>query len=546
MHGETRNRRAVVNSCWRWMTSAAAGLALLVTAAGVHAGAKEPGSDLATVKQPLDSTSVSPLEPASVSVDFGAEKGARLRTERLNTWDNGDPAPDLRADDVAFLNEQGLHSEIVRVGFAIDGLCDITTNTCDFSSIAGWLDDISDATDSLVVHLTPESIIEEDRPPSEAKPLLKLAIKELKQRYPKIDYIEATNEPDWGFHGAQIYAGQDPILQPDEVYAYYVPFYEAVNEVNDELTQSEHLKIGGPALTGMTETWMTAFLDGYAADPNPDKRLDFISYHGYGEFSDDFKEYHGYKSDPSEVSTQRARLDEWLNERHITEGTPIFVTETGIYPGPSFDDPDPSKTDYVRQAAGLASLHYWWADQSEIYPFNWVVRHATQGRKDQLVTHGSDGPLTDTFTPYGNMLLMQSRMKDTRVKATSDTLSEGQGVYAVASKDASGVSIMVWNYQHINNGRFRTTIDMSRLPAELSDGPVRETLYRIDQTTSNYWADPEQANLQQFEERIVTIPAGKTYVEIVDLEPNAIYLILLEPVDEPESADTTENGNSGS
>ena len=535
----------MVGSGRQWASGIAAAFVILAASAQVQAGAAsggaqepgskvtkaEPGSKLTMTEAAKKAVALSPLAPATVSVDFGATEGDLLHTERFNTWDNGDPAPDLRADDVAFLNEQGLHSEIVRIGFSVDNLCDVTTNACDFSSIADWVSDISESTDSLVVHLTPKHLIEENRPPAEAKPLLTLAIKELKERFPKIDYIEATNEPDWEFHGAQIYARKAPILQPDEVYPYYVPYYQAVNEVNQALPESERLKIGGPALTGMTESWMTAFLDGYAADQNPDKRLDFISYHGYGEFSDDFKEYHAYKPDPSQLRTQRARLDEWLNERGLTEGTPVFVTETGIYPGPSFDEKDPSKNDYLRQAAGLASMHYWWAEQAEIYPFNWVVRHATQGRKDQLITRSPDGPQTDTFSPYGNMMLMQSMMKDTKVKAASDSLSDGQGVYAVASRDASGVSVMVWNYQHINNGRFRTTIDMSSLPAELMDGPVRETLYRIDQTTSNYWADPEQANLQQVGERIVTIPADNTYVEIVDLAPNAIYLVLLEPVE---------------
>jgi len=515
---------------------------------GSNIESAEPGSEVEATDAAPQTTAKSAFQPASVSVDFSVPQGKLLRTERINTWDNGDPVPDLRADDVAFLNEQGLHADLVRVGFGFDGLCDVmdtgagchgegggdpmcdvTTNTCDFSSLAGWLGDISDATDALVVHLTPRGFIQQKRPPADTQALLTLTIRELKRQFPKINYIEALNEPDWVFHGAQIYRRKDPVLQPNEVYAYYVPFYRAVNEVNAELPQGQRIKVGGPAFTGMTESWMTAFLDGYAADENPEKRLDFISYHGYGEFSDDFKQYIPYKSDPSEVSTQRARLDEWLKERKLTAGLPALITETGIYPGPSFDEPDPSKNDYVRQAAGLASMHYWWAGQKEIYPFNWVVRHGSQGRKDQLITRTPDGPLADTFSPYGNMLVMQSRMKDNKVEATSDSLTEGQGVYAVASKDKSGASVMVWNYQHINNGRFRTTIDMSGLPSELGDGPVRQTLYRIDQTTSNYWTAPDKANLQQVGESIVT--PQDSHSETVDLEPNAIYLILLEPVD---------------
>jgi hypothetical protein len=225
----------------------------------------EPGSGLATTETAPEAAAISPIQPATVAVDFGAEEADFLRTERLNTWDNGDPAPHLRADDVAFLSEQGLHSEIVRMGFAVDELCDVTANACDFSSISDWVGDISESTDSLMVHLTPKHMIEENRPPADTKPLLTLAIKELKKHFPKIDYIEATNEPDWEFHGAQIYAGKEPKLQPDEVYAYYVPYYQAVNEVNEALPPSERIKIGGPALTGMTETWMTAFLDEYAA-----------------------------------------------------------------------------------------------------------------------------------------------------------------------------------------------------------------------------------------------------------------------------------------
>jgi hypothetical protein len=94
--------------------------------------------------------------------------------------------------------------------------------------------------------------------------------------------------------------------------------------------------------------------------------------------------------------------------------------------------------------------------------------------------------------------------------------------------DESGVSIMVWNYQHINSGRFRTTIDISRLPSELRDKSVRQRLYRIDQTTSNYWTDPEAANLQMISESVVE--PGESYSLSVDLTANALELIVLERV----------------
>lgn len=411
-------------------------------------------------------------------------------------------------------------------------MCDVEAQTCDFSGVE-WIDDASDLTESVVVHLTPSGVFSDDGDPADMLPLLTLAIRELKDRVPNVDYIEAFNEPEFGNHIAQARLGQEPRIQPEELYPWYVPFYKAVNAVNAELHPKARIKVGGPTLMSFDhEDWMPAFLDGYAADPNPDKRLDFVSWHGYGFFDkDDNYAFNFYKDDPTLVATQRARLDAMLKERHIAKHIPAFITETGIYPGPSFDEPDPSKNDWLRQAAGLASLHYWWAEQPRTMPFNWVVRHSGEGRKDQLITLRGEGDTspTDTFTPYGNMLSMRSKMKSTQVEAVSDSLDAGRGIYAVASKDKTGASIMVWNYQGINEERFRTTIDMSRLPSELRRCPVRQTMFRIDQNTSNYWADPEQANLEQVDEK--TIMPGRTYVETVDLDPNAVYLITMEPLE---------------
>jgi hypothetical protein len=173
--------------------------------------------------------------------------------------------------------------------------------------------------------------------------------------------------------------------------------------------------------------------------------------------------------------------------------------------------------------------------------FNWVLRHGSEYRKDQLVTlrpptgpnqsspSGVGEPLARTFTPYGNMLLMQSMMRDTRVSAESNApLVDGDnGVYALASTDRTGASIMTWNWQHVHDQSYQATIDMSGLPSNLRHGPVRQQLFRIDQSTSNYFADPATANLQRVGDEVVT--PGRTHSVTVDLDPNAIYLITLEP-----------------
>jgi hypothetical protein len=489
---------------------------------------------LAQVPQHADAQAVEPT-PATVSVDFGAEQGDLRRTERFNTWDNGDPRPALRAGDVAFLNAQGLHADLVRVGFGVNSsLCNVATQTCDFSPV-GWIDDVSNLTDALVVHMTPTGVFRPDGAsgdPAQALPLLTLAIRELKKRLPNVENIEAFNEPEFGNHINQARQGLPPRLLPDDLYRWYVPFYQAVNAVNAELAPAVPIKIGGPTLMSFDhEEWMPAFLDDYVADPNPDKRLDFVSWHGYGYFDKNNNyAFNFYKDNPSVLATQRARLDAMLQERGLSTQIPAFITETGIYPGPSFDEPNPSTNDWVRQAAGLASLHYWWSDQPNTFPFNWVVRHTSEGRKDQLITLRGPGEVTppDTFTPYGNMLKMQTMMKVTQVSATSDSLANGKGVYARASKDESGASVMVWNYQGIGTTTHRATVDLSNLPSNLSNQPVRMTLFRIDQTTSNYFNDPNDHVLRQVGAK--TILPTTSHTETLDLPPNGIYLALLAPL----------------
>jgi hypothetical protein len=111
----------------------------------------------------------------------------------------------------------------------------------------------------------------------------------------------------------------------------------------------------------------------------------------------------------------------------------------------------------------------------------------------------------------------------------SDTpLVDGDnGVYAMASIDRTGASVMVWNWQHVHDESYQATVDMSRLPSRLRHGPVRQQLFRVDQSTSNYFADPATANLQRVSEEVLS--PGRTHSMTVDLDPNAMYLILLEP-----------------
>ncbi len=476
---------------------------------------------------------------ASVAVDFNESRGDFLHPERYNNftrWNRWQPQRDA---DIRFLNEQGLHGEIYKVWVDAERIHDPKTDSYDYSGLDDYLADASLLSDELLMVMdTRVSVRDMGRSPADIKPIIKRIMTDLKSRFPQIRYVEAFNEPDHNLAKN---------VTPAGLYDYYKVYYQAVNEINRELQPKVPLELGGPGYMQYNETWMYAFLDRYAEDTSPDKKLDFLSWHAYGEFPEGTgdskgpRAFHFYKGNPSEIAGQRDLLNAALSSRGLDTEIPAFITETGIYPGPSFDHQDDPRPDYLIGAAGVPSLHYWYMEQPNTYPFNWVVRHSGEERKDQLISRARDGKHiavkggenvedlpTNIFTPYGNALKMMSLLKKERVAAQSDALVEGKGIYSIATQDEYGAAVMLWNYQHIGNQSYDVTINMNNLPRELQGKQVRQRIYRIDDKTSNYWADPDTANLQLVSESVVT--PGKTYNIPVTLTANALQLIVLEPV----------------
>jgi hypothetical protein len=496
---------------------------------------------------------IRPVMPANVAIDFGAEQGALLHTERYNNFHVSTTFSPQRPEDVEFLNANGLHGTMYRAWLnspnQTEPTCTGSSGACELSpSMKAYLADLENVSDAQIANLRLDAWIGQDT--ATAKAGMERMLLAVKQAAPEIQYIEAWNEPD----------APGSTITHAQVYEGYRALYQAVNSVNAALGGTPGyvpLKVGGPASYYFNTSLLNSFLDAYVADPDPNKRLDFISYHAYVNILPNGARQF-YKENPSWVKDYRNQLDAMLAARGLPTNMPAFVTETGIYPGPLCDMCD--STDYARQAAGMMSLQYWLGQQHDTYAFNWVARR--QGLKDQFVTQNAVGPHldntnprnptvlwqpletlpSDTLTPYGNVLLMQSMMEDVRVAATTDQLSDGVGVYAVAAKDPllPEASVMVWNYPGCSgtpgttscgSTSYDTTIDMTGLPNGLGDGPVTVTVYRVDQHTSNYWSDPlntdtSKAQLEQVDQRILQPVNGRVSYQ-ADLLPNTVYLVLL-------------------
>lgn len=454
-------------------------------------------------------------QTATITVDANTNQGTLYRMEAYNNVSGVNTGAATRDADYAFMNSQGLHSKILRV-WVSDGLYDATTDTYNYSNYYNYLNSVSSLMADEILMCIPGNVLIDSRAytPAQVKPVVKNIIKHFKNLYPKIKYIEALNEPD-------LYT--NTYITTANLYSYYKVFYEAVNEVNAELSPAVPLQVGGAAISSFKYggNWVSALLDGYRDDASANKKLDFISYHTYS-----------YKENPKETSTIRPIIEGWLASRGLSTTIPTLVTETGLFPGAATSGTE--EDDALVQAAGMASYVYWEIGSQYNFPFNWVMRHAAEVRKDQLVTRPNS--YSDRLTPYGNAMKMFSMLKATRISASTNTMdANGLGVYGLGTKDANGLSVLVWNYQHTATQDYFTNLVVNNLSSAFSSAGIRKKVYRVDQRTSNNYYNVSDCNLQLVDDTVIANPGATVNLSLGVMTENSLQLVVLEPASAPAS-----------
>jgi Glycosyl hydrolases family 39 len=410
---------------------------------------------------------------------------------------------------------RGLDVQVARIWALPRGYYDPRNHRYDFnfagtdgSSTYRYFDQASGYARRLMLNLgecAPEMMTLDD--PHDCRRVLRDGLAAYKKHYPSIQYVELFNEPDKTW---DVPDGHWKGLSVHDYYEWYRIGYSVVNEINRKLHPRIPLRIGGPAAASFDEDFLRGFLDRYARDPDPDKRLDFISYHQYK-----------HAADPAAVGTERLTVRKWLKERDLDLGTPVFVTEYGVFPGESRGRS--LREDLLTQAAAMQTLAYYYGNSGMDAEMHWVFRHPDNPRKSMFAP-GIDGRVH----PYFNLVRMQSMMKSQRVAVTSDNLSpSGLGVNATATADDSGVAVLATNYQWITGGASHVVSMGVDLPAGLAHRRLRLDRYLIDSTTSNDAHGPASAGLERVESR--PIDAGMTIRTTLRLEPNALSLVVLTP-----------------
>lgn len=451
--------------------------------------------------------------PATVTVDAAADLGELNNPARYHNQSG--PSQALSPADQKRIAE--LRPTIIRAWFKPDSYYDHINRQYNFdyrppgggTSFYEYADRLSALSNEIFANFDQcDQELMSVADPQRCREVLKEGIRHYKQRYPTLRYIELFNEPD------KIWRPRDfeqPAIGVEDYYAWYRIGYSIVNEVNRELRPQIPLEFGGPAAYTFNLEFLRRFLDLYQADPDPAKRLDFLSYHQYGR-----------RADPAEVRTEKEVVRGWLTDRGLRSTTPVFVTEYGVFPGtsggPRFED------DLLTQAAAMATLANYYVQGGIDMAMHWVFDHAENDRKSMLVDT-ADGKVY----PYYNMVAMQRRLKSRRIGAESDSLGRtGLGVNALASKDHTGIAILATNYQWTEGtSEYRVTVRVKNLPSRYVKRKVLVERYLVDATTSNYAHDPDRSDLQRVE-RYIAKP-DSTLSATFALGRNAMSLLVLTP-----------------
>ncbi|WP_321473893.1 hypothetical protein [uncultured Paludibaculum sp.] len=335
------------------------------------------------------------------------------------------------------------------------------------------------------------------------KEVVKTGLLRYKKMFANLRYLEVLNE---------YWIGEFGKLDDDQYYAFYRVGYEIVNEVNQELKPALPLLVGGPCVVGKPFRQedpdarpdqgnqgqrMYRFLDNYARDRNPAKKLDFISFHDYG-----------LKSNVAAIADYQSIIQGWLRKLALPEDLPLFETEIGVA------GPVPDAAENLRQATGVSSFFYYTRHNPNHYLFPWVLYH--NPIQLSLVQFAAGLKMA----PFGAAMKMWSMHKGNEVLCQRQDSGVG-GPLAVASMDGSSLVVQTWNY---SDKPVNVEIALRGLPARLSAG-TQLRQYLVDAEHSNCIGHAgTPCELQMVNQSSGTTPESLK----VKLEPHALALWKLE------------------
>lgn len=326
--------------------------------------------------------------------------------------------------------------------------------------------------------------------------------------------------------------------------------YLAVNEVNKTLPAGDRLQVAGLGVNNPSwgDRWnfIDSFLQRYASDRDPEKRLDFITWHTYA---------YSWRDYPSVPRGFNQKIRELLAKHRLPQDLPIIIDEMGLAEVTtieSLSDMNGALRKEAAMACYTAALDHWYREERGNFRAN-----SGAGWHFSLLTYG----MQNVLSPYAKGMVMRSRLPGGSVPSTATPRDErGYGLYSLAAKDDRKLYALVWAvspgifYNAIGPIHYPATeVFFKDLPPSWQSGTMKATIQSSEfdnpvvqpilsaekfQTTPlsrggdryNLEFSPEEVTqLNAIPSRVIPVsPQGNRLTVPLDVREHGMYLITVE------------------
>jgi len=324
--------------------------------------------------------------------------------------------------------------------------------------------------------------------------LLEDGLKHLRDKYPRLQYIEFWSEPDCEH------------LSQDTVDSLYRALTDAVQAVNASRAQGQlPFLVGGPTVCHLSWGMLPGFLSFVRANNLP---LNFVSYHVYGN------------SDP-DIATEAIEAQKNLSVAGLNPDLPQMVTEWGFTyhnDAPRYDNVDNMKAaTYVFRGWHSLLVH---GLENIVISMPFAETDYANFNRSVLIApklNAGDGNVNTTYNVYAMMNMQKSTM------IASSGLTGDPSLFPIATEDSSGVALML-----TNNFGSKVTVNMNNLPDTFRYRPFKYQEYVVDQTHSNFAYNRDNHGTLEIV-KSSTQTAASSFNMAIQMSQYSIVLIILTP-----------------
>lgn len=293
------------------------------------------------------------------------------------------------------------------------------------------------------------------------KTIFKAGLKHYKEKFTNIRYVEVCNEYELkGFMD-----GTD-----DQYYEFYKLAYEAVNEVNKELklTGKDRILVGGPVTTGNSLPRIDAFAKNFVNDGNPEKAMDFVS-------------WHEYTKPVAQTAHRESEIRAILQKYGLNEHLPMFISEHQ----PFHYREDSDERHFSNAATLVKSLYFTSLYSPNIAIMPWVLYHNEELQTRFMWFKGPNLNSTRAdelkMLPLGVSMKLLSKHKGREIKVINDL---GDEDIVLASRDGKTIRVHAVNFSAARPIRI-----LLNKVNEGTGSKFKVTKYVLDNTHNNLLAD---------------------------------------------------------